>query len=135
MITAVLNLNIGPGMLRRPAQGHFFVLMGVIDIYDSSVMQRLIPFLLCKICLQNVYDILFAVIANSQVYAVVHFNLFSSGLHITAHSHHNGMRVLLLGPVQHLSALPVGNIGYCTGIYDINVRSLIKWYNIVTLFL
>ena len=56
-------------------------------------------------------------------------------LHITAHSHHDSLRIALLCLMQHLSALPVRNIRDRAGIYNINVRHFIKWYNRIPFFL
>ena len=42
LIASVLNFNIGPGVLCRLFQSHFFIFRGMVNIYDSSVMQSLV---------------------------------------------------------------------------------------------
>ena len=42
LVTAILNLDIGTGMLRGMLQSHFLVFRGMIDVNDSGVMQGLV---------------------------------------------------------------------------------------------
>ena len=130
LVTAVLNLNISPRMPASLSQHHFFILIGMVDIYD---IHGGLPFL--QIFFQNGDNFFLTVIADGQVNGFILPDRLFPGLYITAHRHHHCLWVTPPGTVQHLPAFPVCNIGYRTRIYNIDIGCFIKWYNFVSLFL
>ena len=94
---------------------------------------RLYRFL--KIFLQDCRKILLTVITDGQINTGILLHVFPSGLHIAAHCDYQCCRIFLFRAMKHLSAFPVCNISNRAGIYDVNIRDFIKWYNSITFFL
>ncbi len=142
LVAAVLNLDIGPGMPGCAFQPHLFILIGMADIRHRRSMQRLVPLPLLisslpflQIFRQNGRDILLPVVADGQVDGRILLHRIPARLHVAAHRHHHRVRIELPGPVQHLPALPVGNVGDRTCVHDIDIGSFIKCHNAKSFFL
>ena len=127
LVAAILNLDIRPCVLRALLHTHFLILPHGADVcHGAGVCSMLL-----QIRLQNLHDILFMLVSHRQINAVVH-SVFLARLYKAPDRNDNRVRIFVLCPVQHLTALPVCNVGYGTGIYNINVRIGIKRYNFIS---
>ena len=140
LIAAVLDLNVRPRVLRCLMKLHLFILVGVVDVQnrraaEGFVRGALLRRMLFKIFLEDVHNILLAVIADAKVYAFILFKSLSAGLDIAADGDDNRLRIQLLRPVQHLPAFSVRYVRHRTGIHNINVRHAVKWHNAISAFL
>ena len=133
LIAAVLNLNVGSGMFRSPAQLHFLILPNIAYLRNRSALQCFILPVRQK-SLQNLHNIFFVVISDGQINAFVLFHRFPACLYITSNRHHNGVRVQLLCSVKNLPAFSVCSIGNGTCIYNIDIGLPVKWHNAISLF-
>ena len=126
LVAAVLHLYVRPGVLRRLRHRQGLILLRMVDVDDGILLHALF------ISLQNRQQILFAVVPNQEIYGAVLPKLGLRRLHIAARRHHQGLRVLLFRPVKHLPGFPVCDVRHRTGIYDIDVRLLLKGNNLIT---
>ena len=127
LVAAVLNLDIRARVLRALLHAHFLILPHGADVCHSAGVCSM----LLQIRLQNLHDILFMLVSHRQINAVVH-SVFLVRLYKAPDRNDNRVRIFVLCPVQHLTALPVCNVGYGTGIYNINVRIGIKRHNFIS---
>ena len=125
LVTSVLHLDIGPGMLCCPRKMQILILPGMADIHQIFSD----PFPAFFICFQDMDDLFFPVIANHNVHAVRYFlRLF---LHITAAGRHDGVRVHLPGAVQHLAGFPIRHVRHRTGIDNIYICLFMKRHDLI----
>ena len=120
-------------MLCRPLQLHLLILISPGDVKNRGTPQRLV-LSFPQVRLQNGHNILLAVVADGQVHRGVLLHRLPPGLHIAPHGHHHRVGVELPGPVEHLPALPVRDVGDSAGIHDIDIGLFIKRYNPISLF-
>ena len=139
LVAAVLDLDIGPGALRRVLQPHLLIFVGIPDVQDGGALQGLVPLRAAlppslQILLQDGRDVLLPVVADGKVYARIRLHGLPPRLHIAAHRHHHSVGIELPGTVQHLSALPVRDVGDRTCVHDIDIGSFIKCHNAISFF-
>ena len=141
LVAAVLNLHIGPGVLRRLFKLHLLIFPGMAYIYDRAAVQRFAAHWFCperlafQIFLQNPDHVFLPVIPDGQVNAGVPKRFLLARLHIAAHGHHQRPGIQCSGPVQHLPALAVRNICHRAGVDNIDIGLFLKGDHIVPLLL
>ena len=101
----------------------------------SDIQNLTAVFVICKIIIQDLYQIFFLVIADDQIDRLIFFQLRACCLHITADRHNSRRRVHFLCPVQHLARFPVGNIRHGTRVDNINIRSFPERHNLISCIL
>ena len=116
-----------------------FVFLCMIDIYQRySLIWHLFWMRFCQmrffIYFQNLCQMLLLIVANHNIDCFICFQFFARGLHIASSGHYDCLWVHFFRFVKHLSGLAVCNIGYRTGIDDINICSRCKWYNLIPFF-
>ena len=84
--------------------------------------------------LQQFGDLSLAVVADGQVNGRVCPDPVPVRLHVAADGDHDRAGTALFGPVQHLPALAVGNIGNSTGVDHVYVRLPVKRDRLIALF-
>ena len=151
LVAAVLDLDVGPGV-SRVRQPHGFILRrrGQVLPPGGLALRHGLRLLRCplsgssraagsalcpaghsllppgQISCQDVPDLRLAVVADHQIDRFVPLHPVRVGLHIAAHGDDHRVRVLLFGPVQHLAALAVRNVGHRAGVDHIDIRPLVK---------
>ena len=128
LIAAVLDLDLGSGPV-----GHLIDRQVFIGSFSGHVIQitgsGLLP--VSESGCHQVNDVLLQVIADGDIDHIFFLKGFTCCLDIAADSHDQGIRVLLSGPVQHLSGLSVSNICHRTGVDDIDVRCLREFPDLI----
>ena len=81
--------------------------------------------------LQKLHQLCLLIISDDQVDGRILQELFSSRLGIAARSHHKGLRIFCLGPVEHLAGFFIRHIGDGAGVDDINVSLFLKVHDLV----
>ena len=127
LITAVLDLNKCPGVIRDLVDVKCLILSGFPNI-DQRILFHMFS---CEIFIQQRYQVFFPVIADDHVYGGVLFQLFSCRLHVAACCHHHCVRIHFLCPVQHLPGLAVRDIGDRTGVDHIHIGLLLKRHDLI----
>ncbi len=140
LIASVLDLQIGPGMASQlmKSQGLIILIPGyimdetpVLGLMSPGPVFLLFYFPVRIILVKDGHDILFPVIANQQVRLAVIKHFTAPGLDIAAGRGHHCVRILPAGPVDHLPAFAVGDIGHRTGINNINVCPVAKFHDLI----
>ena len=128
LITAVLHLYKGSALVLRLGKEEIFVLSllpyrgkwlhGACIIFQHSL----------PIGLNQLYHPAFSGVSDKNINALILFQLHLLSFHIAAGGNDDGLRIPLLGLMNHLPGFPVRNIGYGAGINQVNVRLLRKIY-------
>ena len=154
LIAAVLNFDISTGVLCSMYKLHLFIFFFRIDIDHRSVTQclvrchtghlprwcgslliRRLTLTLVQISLYDLHQLIFPVISDRQINAVILLDLSLICLHVAAHCHNDRIRILLLGTMQHLSAFPVRYVCYRARIDNINISFLVEINNFISFIL
>ena len=126
LITAVLHLYKGSTLILRLGKEEIFVLslfphrrkwlQGACIIFQHSLPIGL-----------NQFDYpAFSGISDKNINTFILFQLLLLSFHIAAGGNDDGLRIPLLGLMNHLPGFSVRNIGDGTGINQVNVRLLRK---------
>ena len=97
LITTILNLNICPCMRRACIDFKIFIFSGLIYIN-----KRIIYISSFEIFFKNFDNLSLSVISYNYIYRLIRKKLFPGLLDITACSHNNRIRIVLLSLVKHL---------------------------------
>ena len=141
LIAAILYLNMSAGMILTFFHPHFFINIFMGDIWHSILQDTLYTCVLSPVSfpflqkgIQYLHDIFFAVVPHREIYARIH-PVVLIRLHITSHRYDYCVRIVVLCPMEHLSALSVRDIRNRTCINNINIGIRLKRYNTVTALL
>ena len=97
LITTILNLNICPCMRQACIDFKIFIFSGLIYIN-----KRIIYISSFEIFFKNFDNLSLSVISYNYIYCLIRKKLFPGLLDITACSHNNRIRIVLLSLVKHL---------------------------------
>ena len=131
LVAAVLNLDIGTGMsgacqmhvLKRGRAGKVFPEGWLGSLFSGRLLQT-VSFL--EEIHEDLSDLRLFVVADHEIDGIIRLHPGRVCLHITADCNHDGLRILFFGPVKHLTAFPVRDVGHSACIDHVNVRLLLE---------
>jgi hypothetical protein len=85
-----------------------------------------------EFCGDDIYQSFLIPVAHNQPYSVNPQNIRCGAVRIAAGNYYQGMRVIPVGYPKYITTLAVCDVGYCTGIQDINISSTFRGNNLVT---
>ena len=117
-------------MLCGMADRQFFVFFCLVDL-EHMFLSGMLLFIFFKY-LDNVSLL---VVSKDQVYGFILVQFSLVRLYIASGCDDNGIRIHFFCLVKHLSGFTVCNVSYRTGIDQVNVRTRLKRYDLITRFL
>ena len=129
LVAAILNLQKGSGMIRNLVDGKALILMSLADFDHMAAVT-----LIFEIFFQDRNQILLFIVSDDDIYCQIRLQLLCCRLDIAASRNHHGIRILLLSPVQHLSGLAVRDIGYGTGVDNVDIGLFVEGHDLVSGF-
>ena len=129
LITAVLDLDKGPGVFSQAAYMKLLILLIPGNIQHIAFLISLpVP----HIFFQYIRQTRLIVIADNDIHAAVFLQGIGRHLDITARRHHHSLRIQLLCTVEHLAGFAVRDIGHGACIDNIDVSLLVKGHDFIT---